>query len=132
MLPKTGEIQDFTEAKRQTSRTYQLNVEKNRIYGYVDELEAVQQAVYKILSTQRYEHLIYSWNYGTELFDLFGKPVNFAASELQRRITEALMQDDRITSVDAFSFDIKRNKIFVEFTVHSIFGDIEGNKEVAV
>lgn len=113
------------------SKTYKLHIENNRISGYCDELEAMKQAVYKILNTERYKFIIYSWNYGIELLDLYGKSVTYVCSELPRRITEALMQDDRIVSVDNFNFDTTQKRIVsVSFTVHTIFGDVDAEKVV--
>lgn len=112
------------------SKDYKMNLDSETINGYVDELEAMKQVIYKILNTERYEHQIYSWDYGIELLDLFGMPISYVTSELKRRITEALTQDDRVTSVDSFSFKITRKTIHVTFTVHTEFGDIEAEKEV--
>lgn len=132
MLP---EIQDdlrqaFTVNERQPSLTYGLDIEKGRIFGKVDGIEAVKQAIYKILSTERYRHLIYSWNYGAELTSLIGQPASYVVSELKRRVTEALMQDDRVTGSDAFSFITEKGKAQASFTVNTIFGDVAIEKEV--
>ena len=44
----------------------------------------------------------------------------------ERRVKEALLQDDRIIEVDNFEFDFpKRGVVAVSFTVHTIFGDLE-------
>ena len=91
----------------------------------------MKQVVYKILNTERYEHIIYSWNYGVELRDLFGEPVNYVISEIERRIKEALLQDDRITKVNEFEFEVvRRGVVHTKFTVHTIFGDIQEEKVV--
>ena len=129
MLPNTGNLLDLDlEITAMPSRTYQIK--EGRITGTVDGLEAVKQAVLCILNTERYEWLIYSWNHGVELKRLYGKPMGYAKSELKRRIKEALTQDDRIESVDAFSFEVSGRKLSASFTIHTIFGDIEEKKEV--
>jgi hypothetical protein len=51
---------------------------------------------------------------------------------LERRITEALIQDSRITKVDNFTFETNRNKVYTKFTAHTIFGDIEIEKVVTI
>ena len=113
------------------TETYKLNIEKDRVIGYTDELEAMKQAIYKIINTERYDYLIYSWNYGIELNDLFGEPIPYVYSEIKRRIIEALTQDTRIESVDAFSFEqIKRGEVFVKFTAHTIYGDVTDGRRV--
>ena len=63
--------------------------------------------------------------------DLYGEPVAYVCSELQRRITEALVQDDRIDSVDGFEFDVSEKRtVKVTFTVYTIFGNLESEKVV--
>lgn len=122
---------DFKYAELPTL-TYKLNLDTNTIAGTVDGLEAMKQAIYIILNTERYEHVIHSWEYGVELQDLFGQPIPFVLSEIKRRISEALTQDSRITDVDAFSFGTKKGKVHATFTVHTIFGDVEAEKVVDV
>ena len=108
-----------------------MKIEQNLISGYVDELEAMKQVVYKILNTERYQYVIYSWNYGIELMDLYGEPVSYVCAELERRISEALLQDDRIVSVDSFEYDYsKKGQVYVTFVVHTIFGDFDEEKVV--
>ena len=114
------------------TNTFFLHISKDTITGFTDRLQAMVQAIYLILNTERYEHLIYSYNYGIELADLIGQPIPFCIPEIRRRITEALMQDSRITGVDDFSFDHKRGKIFTTFTVHTIYGDIETERAVEI
>lgn len=133
MIPQTNDdlTTDF-EVEVEPGKTYKLNTDNNRIIGYIDGMAALKQAIYLMLSVERYDYLIYSWNYGIELKDLIGKPASYVISELKRRITEALTQDDRIESVDAFSFEINKKKVHVSFTVHSTFGDFEAEKEVNI
>lgn len=133
MLPKTGDIltQDF-KIVQQSSRTCRLDVNGNRIYGQVDGLEAVRQTVYGILNTERYAYAIHSWNYGIELDDLFGKSISLVKSKIKKRIKEALTQDDRIQSVDAFSFVQEGRRLQVGFTVHTVLGEIDATKEVGI
>lgn len=133
MLPESGGLlkKDFKEFK-QPSKTFRLDPLNQRIVGSLDGLESVRQAVNCALNTERFDWLIYSWNYGVELKDLFGRPMGLVKSKLKKRIKEALTQDDRIQSVDAFSFDVTGRKLHVKFTVHSTVGDIQAEKEVKV
>lgn len=132
MIPSTNTILSSNlEVEIQPSKNYQMYIERNTIKGFCDELDAMVQVIYKILNTERYQYIIYSWNYGIELVDLFGEPVTYVCPELQRRIEEALIQDERITSVDNFEFDISEKRtIKVTFTVHTIYGDIDTEKAV--
>lgn len=131
MLPKTGDIleADF-EIQKIPSKAFRI--QDGTISDYVDGKDAVRQAIYCILNTERYDWLIYNWNYGVELGDLFGKTMGLVKSKLKKRIREALMQDDRIQGVDAFSFAEKGHRLSVTFTVRTQFGDVGVSKEVDV
>lgn len=119
-------------AKRQPSKTYRMQLEEERVSGTItDDIEAVKQAVYKILNTERYKHIIYSPNYGVELAELFGKPMPYVLPEIPRRIEEALLADDRITKVDNFDLKYdKRGNVTCLFVVHTVFGAFDAKKEV--
>lgn len=132
MIPSTAGFlnQDF-EIEEQPSLTYKMNMDDNVVRGYTDELEAVKQAVYKIIMTERYQYIMYSWNYGIELMDLYGEPITYVCPELKRRISEALLWDDRIQSVDSFEFDFpQKGIVHVVFTVHTLFGDVQAERKV--
>lgn len=125
------EMNEELEFEPLGSKDYKLLRLDNRINGTTDEIEAMGQVIYKILNTERYEHLIYSWDYGIELDDLFGEPISYVCPELQRRIIEALTADDRIEFIDTFEFDTSKKRVVtVSFIVHTIFGEIGTEKAV--
>lgn len=133
ILPNSGidrELVTFSQ-NEMPSLTYKIDTDRSCITGNTKDAEAVLQAAYLILNTERYEYPIYSHNYGIELWDLYGKPRNYVLSELKRRISEALTQDERIISVDGWSFHTIKNAVIVSFVIHTIFGDINASKEVA-
>lgn len=115
----------------QPSLTYRLDYENTgQVAGKCDELEAMKQAIYKIINTERYQYLIYSWNYGIELQDLIGQPIPYVYAELQRRITEALEQDDRILEVTNFNFSHNDEDVAVTLKVSTIYGKTTVEKVV--
>jgi hypothetical protein len=133
MIPVVNDdLQNDFEYEELPTKTFKLDITSEAIYGFTDGLEAMKQAIYLILNIQRYEYLIYSWNYGVELQDLFGQPVSFVIPELKRRITEALMQDTRITDVSDFSFEVSKGKVHATFTVSTTFGDVQAEKAVDI
>lgn len=132
----TPQMQDdlkdgFTIAEIPT-HTLRMNLEGETIVGRTDRLKAMEQAIYLILSVERYDYLIHSWNFGVELRDLFGQPVSYCLPEIKRRITEALLQDERITEAYNFTFDVKKGRVVVAFRVKTIFGEIDAAKEVEI
>lgn len=132
MIPATSYDLDVTfTIATEPSYTYKLDTTNHRISGYIDELEAMQQAIYKIVNTERYQHAIYSWNYGIELQDLIGRSRLYVYSKLKQRISEALLQDDRINEMGNFSFeDISKKAVLVKFTAYTIYGEIENERVV--
>lgn len=132
MIPAvaTALNQPFDIETRETSNTYYLDIENNIIHSRADGLAAIKQAVFLILNIERYDWVIFSWDYGVELSGLFGKPITWVIPEVERRISEAILQDDRVTSADDFNFTRKHGSLTVTFTVHSIFGDFPAQKEV--
>lgn len=123
-----------TQAVReQTWRTYRMDLQQGRVVGMVDGLDAMRQAIYKILSTPRFAHLIYSWRYGIELERVLGKSGRSQEGELQRVITEALLADSRITQVKNMTFrQPARRVVAVAFTAVTTLGELEIEREVAV
>jgi phage baseplate assembly protein W len=113
-----------------TMATKTFNVENMSLK--VDGIQAVKQACYLILNTRRYDYVIYSWNYGVELDDLVGKPKSYVFAEIERRVKEALMMDDRIDSVRDFEYESIGNKIYVTFAVNTIYGGFRSEVTVDV
>lgn len=134
MIPSSNAFlkQNF-EIETQPSRTYKMHLNADTVRGFTDNLDAMKQAIYNILSTERYQYIMYSGNYGVELNDLYGQPLSYVLPELERRITEALTWDERIMGVSDFEFDTsKKGTVHVKFTVHTVFGDIETKREVSI
>ena len=139
MLPSDNldyDIEDVSiinfDVRQEPSKTFKLHIEKSKIDGICDDVEALKQTIFLISNTERYEHLIYSRNYGVELNDLIGEPISYVIPELERRITEALIQDDRIENVDKFEFQNIKGKVQCRFSVHTKYGNIKAEKVVSV
>lgn len=135
MIPASGAFleRDF-QVKERPSKTYKMVLKtQESVRGYAEKLEAMQQAIYKILNTERYQYVMYSWNYGIETLDLYGEPVSWVCPELETRIRDALMVDDRILDVSDFEHDTsQKHVVYTTFTVHTVFGDVQAEKEVKV
>ncbi len=132
MIPNISLLDEEITEIDYANKTYKIDFKSNRIDGFTDDLEAIKQAIYLILSTERYEHNIYSWDYGVELVDLYGQPLPYVISELERRITEALTQDDRIENVTDFEFEKNGKRLHTTFTVVTNAGNIPTDLEVEV
>lgn len=133
MTPKFNEdlnIQDI-EVLKYPNNSYKMHLTKCRIGQQEDNLLIMEQAIFKLLNTEKYKYPIYSASYGAELQELIGMPADYVRIDLKRRIEESLMQDDRIISIT--DFDVKmiaKNRIEAIFTVNTDFGSIKTNQEV--
>lgn len=140
MIPTTVEeevIRDDFEIIEEVdlpSKTYKMLLGSNRVRGYVDGQDAMVQAIYKRLNTERGEYEIYSdYPYGTELWSLIGMPLTFVVPEVERRIKESLLEDERIVNVYNFTFDTtKKDVVGVKFYAATIFGEVEITYEVTI
>lgn len=134
MIPSTaGFLERDFEIEEKPSKTYKMDLNGSSVRGFCDELEAMKQTIFRILSTERYQYLIYSWNYGIETLDLYGQPVTYVCPELERRIKEALLADSRIIRVMDFEHDVSsKGVIHTTFTVYTLFGNFAAEKEVNI
>lgn len=134
MIPSTvGFLELDFEIEEQPSQTYKMDLDGDSVRGFVDDQEAMKQTIFRILSTERYQYIIYPWYYGIETLDLYGEPVTYVCPELERRITEALLVDTRISSVTDFEHDLSvKGVVHTAFTVHTIYGEIKAEKGVNI
>nr|DAY60302.1 MAG TPA: Protein of unknown function (DUF2634) [Caudoviricetes sp.] len=133
MIPRMDDdLISNVEIEEQPTRTYEIKLAKDKMGTYVDGLEAMKQAIYHIINTERYQYLIYSWNYGVELADLFGKPITYCYPEIKRRVKEALLHDERITEVYDFEFSYSKGDVLVRFKVTTDYGEIEAERTVNI
>ena len=112
------------------NKTYQLS--ETKIEGFVDELAALKQAIYKVLSTERYEYPIYSFGYGVAWKQLIGEDPPYVRAEMKRMIQETLLRDSRILDVDGFEFEFSGDTCHCTFQVQSIYGEVEIEKEAEI
>lgn len=132
IIPQNDIKEDFT-IEEKSNKTYKLNIEKNTIEGKCEGIEAIKQTIYCILNTERFEYLMYSWDYGVEIKNLIGEQSTYVIPELERVIKEALMQDDRIEDVVEFTFvQTNKNTITATFKVVTTLGDVMIEKEVSI
>ena len=80
--------------------------------------EAYRQWCIKIVLTERYDHLAYSMDIGTELNEAMQEPeISAIKSALERTITEALMVNKHTEYVRDFTFSREADCMRLSFTV---------------
>lgn len=96
----------------------------DQIAGMDDSTLAIAQAVHVMLTTERYNHQIYSGNFGVEFHDLIGKDRDYIQVTFPERVRDALMIDDRIVDVQNFVFTFEGDKATITFNVITVYGTI--------
>lgn len=116
---------------QQPSKTYKDTTE--RISGFVDNKEAIEQTVRHILSTERYAYVIYPDSYGMEMQKYIGKPFEYLQATIENDLKLALTQDDRITDVKVTNCEkLDIDKALVEFDVYSTEGIVQEGVEIGL
>ena len=102
--------------------------DNNGNHVIVEKNEALKVWIYKALKTERFDYMAYSWQYGIELKPFIGKVMSVQErfSELKRVITECLMVNPYIVSLDSFSFEEEKHGETVHLTIRltSIYGEV--------
>lgn len=102
--------------------------------GKVEELtgiEALKIYIEKLLKTEKFKFKIYETGagdeYGITISDLIHSDFSyiFIKSELEREITEELVKNTDITSIENFIFTREKRALAIAFTVNSIYGTTE-------
>lgn len=131
ILPDTPiDITAGVTFRQQPSRTWYINKETNRIQGECDGLAAVRQAVEIILNVERFRWQIYRPYSGMQWEGLIGQDPGYVASELQRRVTDALTMDDRVRGISGFDYTAEGNTLRASLTVDTVYGDVQTSVEV--
>ena len=121
-------VTEVTEAQEKPSLTYKLDLDKGRIVGTVDGLEAVNQAIRKAIITPRFKCLIYDNQYGSEIeatvIDKDAMP-ELIEAVIPGFVKDALKPDTRILKVYDFAFEFKGEGAYIFFRADTIFGETE-------
>lgn len=123
------DIDEIEDESEQETRTYAIDFVNGRISGFIDGMEALKQAITKILITERYKNLIYSDYYGNEVKDAISNgdvSDSYIESEIPELIKDALSDEERILEIDNFIITADEDEtdtLVVSFDVISIYGD---------
>ena len=93
--------------------------------NYIIENNAVEQAVRLMTSIERYEYGIYDNDYGIETNDLIGRSMDYVETVIESRIKDACSIDERVLDMRYFSTRVEKERLFVSFTVVTVFGTTE-------
>lgn len=91
--------------------------------------EALKIWIYKTLLIKRYRYIIYSWDYGQDLEEIIGQGYEkgLIISEVERRIKDCLLINEKITSCTNFNIQLINDQLNVNFKVNTIYGEVDIN-----
>lgn len=91
--------------------------------------EALKVWICKMLKTQRYRYLIYSWNYGSELEELIGARYtsNTVQNEVKRLLEDALHLNSNIKGTKNVKVTFTGDKLDISFTAITDYGEVNVN-----
>lgn len=101
---------------------------------FVEGNEAIKVWIWKLLRTERYRDLIFSWDYGNEIHDLIGQGFTqgFTNSEAERYVREAIDYNlsDYVTNISNLEVGIKKSKnlLSISFVANTPYGEVEYNQ----
>ncbi|HEX2924805.1 MAG TPA: DUF2634 domain-containing protein [Ruminiclostridium sp.] len=128
------EAKEYVQEKK-VPREYAWDFDKNQFIlengrlKILEGAEALKVWICKMLKTQRYRFLIYTWNYGSELERLIGAGYtsNTVQNEVKRLLEDALQVNDSIKGTKDVNVTFKGDNLDISFTVITDYGEVKVN-----
>lgn len=94
---------------------------------FVTGANAVAVWAWNALSTVRYRHEIYSWDYGCEVETLTGQSYSSETkkAEAARYVREALLQSPYITGVEDIRVSFEKSTLRISCKVQTVYGPLQ-------
>lgn len=130
LFPFMRSVEEQDIAAPKIYKEYEFNFETGQLTGKILEgKEALKMWIYKTLLTKRYKHIIYSWDYGQDLEEIIGQGYEkgLIRSEVERRIKDCLLINDKITACTHFNIQLINDQLNVDFKVNTIYGEVDIN-----
>ena len=101
----------------------------NNEFKIVEMNEAISVWIYHAIKTYRYAFSIYSWDFGCEIDTLLGQnyTVNHTKAEVARYITDALMINPYILSIEKIIVNFDGDTLHVDVRVITVYEELEVN-----
>lgn len=133
----TAETAAAEEKSLPVFREYAWDFENNRFlreggtHKIVTENEALKVWIYKALKTERWRYQVYDNDYGIELEQFIGKRTNNAPSamEIKRFISEALLANPYIKTIDDIQFSLENDNLSYEISLTTVYGSMTATKK---
>lgn len=100
----------------------------------VEGIQAIVVWAWNALHTVRFQHEIYSWNYGNEIEILIGQNYSedLKRAEAIRYVRESLLINPYITEVKEISVDFKGTILTIDCYLVTIYGEVQLGRDFYV
>lgn len=129
-FPYEAEVSEEELLANTSYKEYEYDFYKGQLTGKIVEgLEAVKVWVYLTLNTPRYQHLIYSWDYGNDFQALIGTAhtQSYLDTELPRLIEDCMLVNKHIKSITDVELTMADDRLTGSFTVNTDYGKVDIN-----
>ena len=103
------------------------NLDENGLPIFVSKNEALRGWIVRALRTVRYAEEMHTWQFGSELDSLIGRPwlAETRIAEAKHYISECLCQNPYILACDVTSAAFAGDKLTISLTVHTIYSTFD-------
>lgn len=128
LFPFVNEEEIIETSTNKIPKEYEINFETGQLTGRkVEGVEAVKTWILKVMKSERYKYVAYSFDYGVEIEKFIGKNYDesLIKSELARNVEEALKINPYIKGIEGFNSSFKGTILKCDFTVITDFGEVD-------
>lgn len=128
MLEVFSDLEIDEESESEFPQEYGIDFSTGKLTGeIVSGVEALKVWCFFALRIERYKYRAFGWDYGSEVFDLYGKTYGFdyIESEVKRMITDCVCAHPNISDCDNFVFENNGSVVRVTFSIVTDFGETE-------
>lgn len=131
MIRDTG--QDASQETEQIPREYGVNFDTGQPTGKVVEgKDAIKVWIWNCLQTQKGRYGIYEEDYGPDMEQYVGQPLDeYMKTDCRDEIEEALKMNENITGISDFDIELRTGGILkITFTAETEYGSVEVEQDV--
>lgn len=122
-----------TEDEEKPYKEYELDPKTGRLTGRIIEgTDAIVVWAILTLKADRYNHSVYSWDYGEEFSAMIGNSYepDLLQSEVERMVEECLVVNEHITGIKDLQVEQVNDRLHILFTIITDQGDAEVDIDV--
>lgn len=130
-LEELAQEDDYIDGEEYSTPTeYGIDFSTGQLTGnIVTGIEAIKVWIWLALNTVRYRHVIFSWEYGTDIESLIGKSYSqeYINDVVPDMIKDCLLINKNILEVTNFNVTMVSDKLIGSFTAITNYGEVEVN-----